>query len=720
MKKPVFGNLSSGLFVSQNQSQSASFERTNSKLFLCFSTLFIISLAFWIGIFRHQLPAITDLFLDIYPNKVFNIDQFHRGIIPLWNSWVGCGIPQLASWQSSCWYPFFWIWTVLGNPDSLSIVCVLHSGLACLGFFLWMRSQKISSVPSFLGAISFSGSALFIRCWAYPHHIAALTWIPWIFWSMDQNLKKNNILAQMLPILFLSLQILGGYPIFIVYTWLILIFWFFAQKPSGQNRLWFAAQFLMALGLTSLQWIPFGEFLTYCGRGGWWKEFPYFDKPIDYLTLLNPGLLGTPGSTDYQGTTANFVFNLYFGVIAFLIWVWGCVSLFLKKIPQNYFWKIASLTLWLWMAGSHFFIFKVIPENILELLEPSKAVSLFIFSASTVAAIQFQAWLTQCRKTLTFYGLTALSLLWVFDILAVPFQLLHPIPNLFQQTEMSEKAGQIKQIVQNKRILSLSTESQLAFTGPDRLEKSIEEPASYFLSNSNGAWKIRSVDYYLSIWVKNSQNIQLYCNKGFPYRGDLLDVAGVRLFLFPQKISSSNKYQAIGKWKNDFLTLNQQASENLRWVGESIDYPDAPSILNVLAQPHSGWHKKIYLEKNSNGAYVALAPTGRAIPIALTENNQRFNSNQTSLSDIFAGPGYVIFNDSYAPGWHAWVDGQPSPILRAYGLFMAVPLSTGGPHQIDFRYEPISFRFGLFLSMIFLWFFLLIAARKGVNEILFP
>ena len=130
--------------------------------------------------------------------------------------------------------------------------------------------------------------------------------------------------------------------------------------------------------------------------------------------------------------------------------------------------------------------------------------------------------------------------------------------------------------------------------------------------------------------------------------------------------------------------------------------------------------KKIYLEKNSNGAYVALAPTGRTIPIALTENNQRFNSNQTSLSDIFAGPGYVIFNDSYAPGWHAWVDGQPSPILRAYGLFMAVPLSTGGPHQIDFRYEPTSFRFGLFFSMIFLWFFLLIVARKGVNENLFP
>ncbi|HXL72925.1 MAG TPA: hypothetical protein VN963_04800, partial [bacterium] len=538
-------------------------------------------LIFWMGIFRHRLPAVTDLFLDIYPNKVFNIDQFRRGIIPLWNNWVGCGIPQLASWQSSCFYPFFWIWNLLGSPDSLPMIGVLHSGLACLGFFLWMRSQKISSIPSFLGAVSFAGSALFVRCWAYPHHIAALTWIPWIFWSTDRSLKKNGPVDRLLPILFLSLQILGGYPIFIVYTWLILGFWFLSQKPSGQNYRWFVARFLMALGLTSLQWMPFGEFLTYCGRGGWWKEFPYSDRPVDYLTLLNPGLLGEPGSTDYRGTTANFVFNLYFGVVALFIWIWSCLSIFLKKTPENLFWKITPLVLLLWTAGPHFFILRIIPKNILEALEPSKAASLFIFSAATAAAMQFQAWSAQYRKPLSFYGLTALGLLWFFDILAVPFQLIHPVPNLFQRTEMTEKAGQIRQIVQDKRILSLTRENQLAFTGPDRVEKSVEEPASYFLSNSNGAWKIRSADFYLSIWIKNSHNLLLYCNRGFPYRGDLLDVAGVRLFMLPEKLPDA-KYKTIGKWKDDFLILNPEASENLRWVGQSADLPDAPSILNIL------------------------------------------------------------------------------------------------------------------------------------------
>jgi hypothetical protein len=697
--------------VSQNHPLSLSFEKIHYRLFLSFSCLFIGFLIFWMGIFRYQLPAITDVFLNIYPSRVFNIDQYRQGVIPFWNAWIGCGIPQMASWQSSSFYPLFWIWNVWGTPDSLCIMGILHSCLACLGFFLWMRSQKVSALPAFLSALSFSGSALFVLCWAHPPNIATLTWIPWIFWSADQSLKKNSPAARMLSILFLSLQILGGYPIFVVYTWLILSFWFLSQRPSRQNYLWFTTQFLAALGLTSLQWMPFGEFLTYCGRGSWWKEFPYFDKPTDYLTLLNPSLLGIPGSADYQGATANFVFNLYFGVVPLLISVWCWFSFFLKNVQKNLFWKIISLVLFLWMAGSHFFILKIIPEKILETLEPSKAVCLFVFSAATVAAMEFQVWLDHCRKLSIFCGLTALSLLWFFDILAVPFQLIHPVPNLYLQTEMTEKASQIKKIVQDKRVLSLTQENQMAFTGPDRLEKSVEEPASYFLSNSNGAWKISSVDFYLSIWIKNTHNLLLYCNKGFPYRGDLLDVAGVRLIMLPQKLSPA-KYKTIGRWKDDFLMLNPNACENLRWVGQSIDFPDAPSILNVLAQPHSGWRQRVYLEKNSAGVYCALDPTRRSIPVA-AENDQRSNNNRACLNWDFSRPGYVVFNDSYAPGWHAWVDGKPESIYRADGLFMAVPLSQGGRHQVDFRYEPNSFRLGVFISLLSLGLlgFLCVAGR---------
>jgi hypothetical protein len=175
-------------------------------------------------------------------------------------------------------------------------------------------------------------------------------------------------------------------------------------------------------------------------------------------------------------------------------------------------------------------------------------------------------------------------------------------------------------------------------------------------------------------------------------------VAGVSLLLLPQKIESP-QYQVIGKWRDDFLMVNNAASPDMRWVGQSVDYPDAPSILNVLAQPHSGWREKVYLEKTASGLYLKLDPPTRSIPLTLPEKGSRLN-NRAALKDSFTKPGFVIFDESFAPGWHAWVDGKPQPIFRADGLFMAAPLSAGGSHQVDFRYEPTTFRFGLFISLI--------------------
>src|SRR5207237_182263 len=62
--------------------------------------------------------------------------------------------------------------------------------------------------------------------------------------------------------------------------------------------------------------------------------------------------------------------------------------------------------------------------------------------------------------------------------------------------------------------------------------------------------------------------------------------------------------------------------------------------------------------------------------------------------------GFLVFDESFAPGWHAWVDGDPKPIFRANGLWMAVPFPETGIHQVLFRYEPVSFRLGLFLTLV--------------------
>jgi hypothetical protein len=83
--------------------------------------------------------------------------------------------------------------------------------------------------------------------------------------------------------------------------------------------------------------------------------------------------------------------------------------------------------------------------------------------------------------------------------------------------------------------------------------------------------------------------------------------------------------------------------------------------------------------------------------------------------------GYLVFADSYYPGWNAYVDGQKTEILRANYLLRAVTLESGA-HTVQFKYEPSSYKIGLFLSLmtfmvwIGFWMILTVLPLKSVLQ----
>jgi hypothetical protein len=52
-------------------------------------------------------------------------------------------------------------------------------------------------------------------------------------------------------------------------------------------------------------------------------------------------------------------------------------------------------------------------------------------------------------------------------------------------------------------------------------------------------------------------------------------------------------------------------------------------------------------------------------------------------------PSVLLLNDKFAPGWKAWVDGQPATLLRCNFLMRGVQLAAG-QHTVVFRYQPES------------------------------
>ncbi len=661
-------------------------------------TLTLLYLAFlgaWLWLWRGRLPHHIDASLYAYPDHWVNREAFRRGFLPLWNPYIACGTPHAANWQSACFYPPFWLfqWTGLGN--SLMVMAVAHSALAFAGCRLWLRRQNIAPFLCSLGALSFAGSAHLTLCWNNLPFIATAAWIPWVFWAFDRCLQNPLRGNWLLAGTALSLQVLAGYPFFTFYTVIFLGVWFYFQKPLREAQRGFWLTLAGVAAATCLQWLPFLELLTYAKPGAW-TGYPYFNRPLDDLTLLKPDVLGTLGSASYQGPFANGIFNLYFGLVPLAV-----LLVHIPLIPRmkKPFWILAALAWLLWMAGPHFPLWRFFPLGLLQWLEPSKAVGLFLFCAVTAVAFSLRSYLREKPASLAKrVAILLLSLVWVLDLFRLPSLLLHPIEDPYRQTGVGEKADKIRAVAGDRRLLSLRTSGEMDFTGasPDALGHNALLSVDSFLANSNAVWGLRSADRYLYLQVDGSQNLVRYYNRGFPFTGDLLAVAGVGLLMLPQALPPP--YHSAGKMGDQFLMARKDASPELWVVPGAVGRPSRAAILQELSGPHSGWRQKAYLE-DTGREWVQLAPVGRGLAYTPVRDGERPCGSRASLNAACPKPSFAVFNETYAPGWHAWVDGKPAPILRAYGLFMAVAVEAGS-HQVDFRYEPATFRLGLFVSLL--------------------
>ncbi|NOZ05409.1 MAG: YfhO family protein [Chloroflexi bacterium] len=78
---------------------------------------------------------------------------------------------------------------------------------------------------------------------------------------------------------------------------------------------------------------------------------------------------------------------------------------------------------------------------------------------------------------------------------------------------------------------------------------------------------------------------------------------------------------------------------------------------------------------------------------------QSYEPERIDLDVSTAEPAFLMLTDAHYPGWRAWVDGQPVPILRADLLFRAIPVPPG-THHVQFRFQPRSVRWGALISVV--------------------
>lgn len=686
------------------------------KLLWMWAALTVFLLVWALRLKGHAV-TFTDTTQYVFPEKWVSVEQWCRGWVPLWNPYIACGMPHLANWQSACFYPPFWLWNVTGLWDWFYVLALLHVAWAVFGFSLWARRLGVSPVPSLLASLGFAFSSQMTQFWGFPTHLSTMSWIPWIFLAADRILERPTFPRWAGLTACVSLQVLAGYPNIMIYTFLFLGLWVAIRRPGA--KVW-GSIVLSGVGmmiLTAVQWIPALDFMGYADRsariGG-----VYSLRLEEYLPILGPRLLGMPNTTQYRGTLPNFIFLP--GYVGWVVLAVLAAAFFHFRRVRERFFLIAALGVLVWGLGTNFAPWRWVFGWMVGVLEPAKASVLWAFCACTAAATLFtQAWPFLKGRLIWRRVALFLAIIMAVELLSVPSRVLRLMPDPLRDATVVGSTRQLSRMTGNGRLVSLRQRGRELWSGQSESEGYLWESALQAFPNTNAVLGLRSAGAYLSTTVDGYQNMLIYLQKGFPYEGRILDAASVNTLALPEKLTGI-KYQVAMTQGGVLFHSNAGAMPNAWKVSWVKELKDRPAVFEAMAHPDIFLEENVLTEDRSNGKAVMLPPPRRTLsgphpPATIGERLKAFlrgdapsrgftdrepSPSRASFEADFRERGWMVFSESFVPGWRAWVDGEPVSLFRADGLFMAVPVDKEGIRRIDFRYEPVAFRLGLFLSLI--------------------
>jgi hypothetical protein len=691
-----------------------------------------------------------DFLYQFYPFRNFAAVSLAGGELPLWNPFTFSGTPFQADIQSAVFYLPNLILTLFVSGGRLNfywleVQIILHIMLAGVSMYYLAKEFELPNFSAFITGVVFSLSGFMITHAIHQVIICQVAWFPLIVLLFRRAILRRSLAAMIIGGIVLGNAILAGFPQVSLYIILFLFIYFLFELfygwkenliSSSLKRSAIAAGFIIiAVAFTAIQLLPTIELAPLSQRAAITYEKSQEGQLSwqQLITLIIPKYFGSSGAegSTYWGNGAYWVYwetCFYLGIPALILIIFSAFKFRLNRYII-FFFSVGIFSI-LYALGDNFilhnFFFHYIP-GFDKFRSVGRITLLSTFSFSLLAGFGAQALfelINQSSKLLkkVILGIAALSVILFLSAQSGWMQ------NIADSRAANQiHSGSVDASI-TMLIISLIAVALLFFISR-RYSISLLFSAFVILqfidinifgfTQNNG--DINPDEYYrrtenLVQYVRDAGKTEYFRVNSRRENTMILDRnQGMVDRIFMMEGYTPLSLQRIYPPVKDFDRACDLLNAKFRLtVDESNRYMNLAPSNTYLPRAFFVYNSTVIRNEDSVRAFM-MNPNFDPRSIAVFEDDPHFNVdgivdggnatitsyslNKISLNTETKKNGFLVLSEIFYPGWVAYIDGAPSPVLRANWSSRAVPVQSG-KHEIILRFEPGSFRMGAWITLL--------------------